>query len=240
MQSIKITRRQFLKWLSASAAALGLTQTDLLKLEKHLEAAVTGCNAGFPLNALIPGHPGTLARVIWIAGAACSGCPTSLLNYIADTADPDPVLNAIANNAVPGPVSGQYPLVDVETLYPVSFPVPPGDIDIAEVVLEIITIDYSQIVMAASGDLPNQHLMQLRDDGGYILLLEGTIQTASNGLYCRVLDVPGHLPVDLTLWDNPATGGPFMNRYVDPDLGPRTDLTMAGGNPPLGPNTSAG
>lgn len=234
MFSMKITRRQFLKWLSASAAALGLSQTDLLKMEKHLEAAVTGCNAGFPLNALIPGHPGTLARVIWIAGAACSGCPTSLLNYIADTADPEVVLNAIANNAVPG-----YPLVDVETLYPVSFPVPPGDIDIAEVVLEIITIDYAQIVMATSGDIPNQHLMQLRDDGGYILLLEGSIQTAAQGKYCRIMDVPGLLPVDLTLWDNPATGGPFMHRYVDPDLGPRTDVTMAGGTLWLAKNAVA-
>src|SRR4030042_620125 len=209
MTSIKITRRQFLKWMSASAAALGLTQTDLLKVEKALAAGPTP-DPNFPVAPL--------ARVIWIAGAACSGCPTSLLNYIADTADPDAVLNTIANNGVPG-----YPLVDVETLYPVSFPVPPGDIDIAEVVLEIITIDYSQIVMAASGDLPNQHLMQLRDDGGYILMVEGTIQTASNGKFCRIMDVPGSIPKAGKPWDN------YMVHYNDPDLGPRTDVTMAGG-----------
>ena len=208
MTSIKITRRQFLKWLSASAAALGLSQTDLLKIKDALAAGPVP-TPNFPKPPL--------ARVIWIAGAACSGCPTSLLNYIADTADPDPVLNTIANNGVPG-----YPLVDVETLYPVSFPVPPGDIDIAEVVLEIITIDYSQIVMAASGDLPNQHLMQLRDDGGYILMVEGTIQTASNGKFCRIMDVPGSIPKAGKPWDN------YMVHYNDSDLGPRTDVTMAG------------
>ncbi|MGB9716607.1 MAG: twin-arginine translocation signal domain-containing protein [Thermodesulfovibrionales bacterium] len=227
MQSIKITRRQFLKWLSASAAALGLSQSDLLKLEKHLQAAVMGCDAGFPLNALIPGHPGTLARVIWIAGAACSGCPTSILNYIADTADPDLVLNAIANNAIPG-----YQLVDIGNFYPVSGG-PDGDIDIAEVVLEIITIDWAQIIMATSGDIPNQHLMQLRDDGGYILLVEGTIQTASNGKYCRIMDVPGYIPKTGKPWED------YMEHYNDPDLGPRTDVTMAGGTLWLAENALA-
>src|SRR4030042_1684304 len=91
MTSIKITRRQFLKWLTASAAALGLSQTDLLKIEKALAASPTP-DPNFPKPPL--------GRVIWIAGAACSGCPTSLLNYIADPNDPDPVLNAIANNAL--------------------------------------------------------------------------------------------------------------------------------------------
>jgi len=208
MTSIKITRRQFLKWLSASAAALGLSQTDLLKVEEALAA-------GPPPNPNFPVAP--LARVIWIAGAACSGCPTSLLNYIADTADPDPVLNAIANNAL-----GLW--FDVETLYPVNFPVAPGDIDIAEVVLEIITIDYAQIVMATSGDVPNNYLLSLLADPNYkyVLLVEGSIQTAAAGKYCRIMDVPGHLPAGI--WD------PYVTKYNDPALGGnRTDVTMAGG-----------
>src|SRR4030043_1958801 len=146
MTSIKITRRQFLKWLSASAAVLGLSQTDLLRIEEALAAGPTP-DPNFPV---VP-----LGRVIWIAGAACSGCPTSLLNYIADTADPDPVLSAIANNAIPG-----YPLVDIDSLYPLGGD---GDIDIAEVVLEIVTIDYAQIIMAASGDIPNLYMKNLRE-----------------------------------------------------------------------------
>src|SRR4030042_5722847 len=181
MTSIKITRRQFLKWMSASAAALGLTQTDLLKVEKALAAGPTP-DPNFPVAPL--------ARVIWIAGAACSGCPTSLLNYIADTADTDPVLNAIANNAL-------ALWFDVETLYPVQWPpAGDGDIDIAEVVLEILTIDYSQIVMATSGDVPNNYLLSLLADPNYkyVLLVEGTIQTNAKGKYCRIMDLPGQLP----------------------------------------------
>ncbi len=40
---MKITRRQFLQYCTASAAALGLSQTDLLELEKALAADVCGC-----------------------------------------------------------------------------------------------------------------------------------------------------------------------------------------------------
>src|SRR4030042_5557795 len=195
MTSIKITRRQFRKWLSASAAALGLSQTDLLKIKEALAAGPTPT----PTFPKVP-----LGRVIWIAGAACSGCPTSLLNYIADTADPEPVLNIIANNAL-----GIWS--DIEDLYPASnlganlgpdgLPltaddVGDGNIDIAEVVLEIITIDYSQIVMATSGDVPNNYLLSLLADPNYkyVLLVEGSIQTASNGKFCRIMDVPGQLP----------------------------------------------
>src|SRR4030042_6990044 len=163
MTSIKITRRQFLKWLSASAAALGLSQTDLLKIKEALAAGPTP-DPNFPVAPL--------GRGIWIAGAACSGCPTSLLNYIADPNDSDPVLNAIANNAL-----GLWS--DIEALYPISNPganlgpdglpltpddVGDGHIDIAEVVLEILTIDYSQIVMATSGDVPNNYLLSLLND----------------------------------------------------------------------------
>lgn len=230
MQSIKITRRQFLKWLSASAAALGLSQTDLLKVKEALAAG-----PGPVPDPLMPLGPtalninaGTLGRIIWIAGAACSGCPTSLLNYIADTGDPDPVLNTIANNAIPG-----YPLVDIGNFYPIAGG-PDGDIDIGEVVLEIVTIDYSQIVMAASGDLPNNYMRNLRNAGGYVLMTEGTIQTKSNGKFCRILDMPD---------DGTIAGGPwdsYMRYYNDPLLGGnRCEMTMAGATLWLAQNAAA-
>ena len=231
MNSIKITRRQFLKWLSASAAVLGLSQTDLLKIKEALAASPVPD----PLNPLGPPphglgvNAGTLLRVIWIAGAACSGCPTSLLNYLADPADPDPVLNAIANNALHPPlIPVNYPLVDLNALYPGQ---DGADIDIAEVVLEIITIDYAQIVMAASGDVPNTYLLSLIDSGEpYVLLSEGTIQTAANGKYCRIMDVPRHIAGVGNPWSS------YMEEYVTTDATngvpagqARTDVTMAGG-----------
>ena len=218
MNPIRITRRQFLKWLSASAAALGLSQTDLLKIEEALAAGPVPD----PLNPLGPTglgiNAGTLLRVIWIAGAACSGCPTSLLNYIADTTDPDPVLAAIANNGIPG-----YPLVELDGLYPLGA-MPESGIDIAEVVVEIVTIDYAQIIMAASGDVPNLYMKNLRDAGGYVLMTEGTIQTAQSGKYCRILDMPdpGGASIPSGVWD------PYITRYVDGVLGARVEMTMAG------------
>ena len=49
MSSYKITRRQFLKWVTASAAVLGLSQTDLLKIEESL-AAMTACTPDISID----------------------------------------------------------------------------------------------------------------------------------------------------------------------------------------------
>ena len=58
-----ISRRQFLKYCTVAAGALGLSATDLIKLDKAL--------------ALENGLP-----IIWINAATCSGCSTSLLNSV--------------------------------------------------------------------------------------------------------------------------------------------------------------
>jgi hydrogenase small subunit len=174
-------------------------------MEKKLEAAhINDCTPGFPTSYL---------RVIWITGQDCGGCATTILNYLADPADPDPVLHAIANNAVPG----IPPLIDIEAVTPQGAD---GDIDIAEVVLEIVTIDWGYIIMAASGDVANYHLQDLRDAGGYALLIDGAIPTADNGQYCQVFSIPGNLkgaPTDP--WYNLVTYDPVENR---------TDFTMHG------------
>ncbi len=58
-----ITRRDFLKYATVSAAALGLTSSDLFKLKETL-AREGGLN------------------IVWLHGASCSGDSTSLLNSI--------------------------------------------------------------------------------------------------------------------------------------------------------------
>lgn len=58
---MRITRRDFLKYCSVAAGALGLSASGLVKLEKAM-ALSTG------------------PEVIWIAGSACTGCSVSLLN----------------------------------------------------------------------------------------------------------------------------------------------------------------
>jgi len=61
-----ISRRQFLKYCTVAAGALGLTATDLIKLEQALAKS-----------------PGAGLPVVWIAGQACTGCTTSLANSVS-------------------------------------------------------------------------------------------------------------------------------------------------------------
>jgi len=58
-----ISRRQFLKYCTVAAGAIGLTATDLLKLENALA-----------VNGALP--------VIWINGQSCTGCTVSLANTV--------------------------------------------------------------------------------------------------------------------------------------------------------------
>jgi len=71
------TRRDFLKWTSRSAAALGLTQAGLFKLSQALAA-----ESSPPL--------------IWLHGASCSGCSIAALNAVAPTTFGDLLLNRVS------------------------------------------------------------------------------------------------------------------------------------------------
>jgi hydrogenase small subunit len=73
------TRRDFLKYCGISAAALGLTTTDMLSLEEALAN---------------PNGP----SVLWLQGASCTGCSVSLLNRVsaqAPTSAADLLINSI-------------------------------------------------------------------------------------------------------------------------------------------------
>jgi hydrogenase small subunit len=225
MASYKISRRQFLKWVSASAAVLGLSQTDILKLEESLAAAMTACTPDFP-NSLNPAPLNkTYGRVLWLTGADCGGCPTSLLNYLADPNDPDVVLKALATNGGSLGLPPLVPIADIETLTPQGGD---GNLDIAEVVIEVVTIDWHYIVMAASGDPANQHMATLRGSDPFVLAIDGAILTGgtdqhgTKGAYCSVFSIPGDWSGGI--WDD------YIYVYPDPTgvAVSRTDFTMAG------------
>jgi len=63
---MKISRRDFLKFCGLSAAALGLSTTDIFRLQEALAN---------------PNGP----TVLWLQGSACTGCSVSLLNRISGT-----------------------------------------------------------------------------------------------------------------------------------------------------------
>lgn len=75
---MQISRRDFLKFLGASAATLGLSGTDLGRLQKALAN---------------PGGP----SVIWLQGAGCTGCSESFLNRIS-ASDPKTAADVLINS----------------------------------------------------------------------------------------------------------------------------------------------
>lgn len=75
---MKISRRSFLKWCTASAAALGLSNFELDNLESIVMAAES------------------TPPVIWLQGSGCSGCSISLLNTVQETTIDDLLINKIS------------------------------------------------------------------------------------------------------------------------------------------------
>lgn len=75
---MKISRRGFLKWCTASAAALRVTKFELDKLESIVMAAET------------------TPPVIWLQGSGCSGCSISLMNSIQETTIDNLLINKIS------------------------------------------------------------------------------------------------------------------------------------------------
>lgn len=74
---MEITRRDFLKYCGLTAAALGLSSSDLW----HLEEALAGT---------------TGPTVLWLQGSSCTGCSISLLNRIS-TSSPTTVADLLIN-----------------------------------------------------------------------------------------------------------------------------------------------
>ncbi len=74
---MKLTRREFLKLCGISAATLGLSQMDLLRLHEAL------ANDSAP-------------RVLWLQGSSCTGCSVSFLNRVRSTTT-DTLPNTVAD-----------------------------------------------------------------------------------------------------------------------------------------------
>jgi len=213
--NFNITRRQFMQYCTASAAALGLSQTDLLKLEKALATPQPATSQPSP-------------SVIWLTGQACSGCPVSLLNRVNSYAgnpyyDAD-MLNALYGTSLPLPgLLGNDPaglplrvvndaadlLVgdavraltgitrsnawadDVSGVLPGSL----LDAYAGGFPTGYITLEWNTTVMAAAGDIPTEHLASIRNGGGilgaFVLVVDGAIP-AGEERFCYVFDNIDH------------------------------------------------
>jgi hydrogenase small subunit len=57
---------------------------------------------------------------------------------------------------------------------------------VAEVVLDVLSVDYHETIMAASGTHAEEAKQAAIQAGGYLLVVEGSISTAGQGEYCCV------------------------------------------------------
>ncbi len=64
----------------------------------------------------------------------------------------------------------------------------------AELVLDILSVDYHETIMAASGERAEEAKKQTIDAGGYLLVVEGSIPMGEAGVYCTI---GGRTAVDL-------------------------------------------
>jgi len=63
-----------------------------------------------------------------------------------------------------------------------------GRPNVADIVLDVLSIDYHETIMAAAGHQAEEALARVVEEkpGAYIVVVEGSIPTGANGIYCTV------------------------------------------------------
>ncbi|MCL1917326.1 MAG: hydrogenase small subunit [Peptococcaceae bacterium] len=124
-QAVKrgVTRRDFLKLCTATAAMLGLGATAVPKIVQALEANP-------PVS------------VIYLNLQECTCCSESFIR------------------------SG-HPLA-------------------SELILDLITLEYMDVLQAGAGSLAENAKERVIHKGGYLLVVEGSVPTAADGVYCTI------------------------------------------------------
>lgn len=146
---MRITRRDFMKYCAVAAGALGLTASDLGKIQK----------------AMATEYPGG-THVIWLNGAACTGCTVTLANSMYYATIQDLLVPWVAANAALG--------IDAQTLG-LSLTNANGPLD----------LDFIETLNSSVGAMAVQAAQQATAEP-FVLCIEGAIQTAENGNFCRI------------------------------------------------------
>ncbi|MCL2883673.1 MAG: hydrogenase small subunit, partial [Coriobacteriia bacterium] len=130
-----ITRRRFLEFCGATAVALGLSEALIPTIHEALAESVVGKTDG------------SLAPVIWLELASCTGCTESF---------------ASADNP-----------------------------DVASVVLELISLNYSETLSAGAGYSLEEAKEETIQAGGYIVIFEGAVMEGWDGNALRIANEKG-------------------------------------------------
>jgi hydrogenase small subunit len=124
-----VSRRDFLKYCGALAAALGLAETAAPRIASALESGAT------------------LKPVVWLPEGLCTGC--------------------------------------TESMAQIGFP------DVPSIVLELLSVNYWETVMAAAGASAEEAKAATVKKGGYLLVVEGAMMRGFDGNACRIAGKTG-------------------------------------------------
>lgn len=122
---------------------------------------------------------------------------------------------------------------------------------VADVLLDTISLDYTESLMAASGEGAEKALRQsLKDNyGNYILLVEGAVPIGNNGVYCTVggrkatdiLEEAAKGAQAIITWGSCASNGGVQAAYPNPTGSVAIEKLVSGkpiiqvpGCPPIG------
>jgi hydrogenase small subunit len=195
MKSMAITRRQFVTRLGALAAAAGFSQVEASKIMEAM-AYDTGSGIGSIYGGTF-GKP----RVVWLHGAECTGCSTSLLGIfenangaaLYDNNGDTLVLSGVAQTTANALTeAGTFPTTSESPfntkggmmLHDAGLsPDPAGAVDIADVVIDVLDILYHETIMGMGGDLAYKWLVDFKNNNTlpFVLVVEGAMQGTGNG-----------------------------------------------------------
>jgi len=176
---------------------MGMSQVDLAKVTE-----------AFAHGSVWAGAWNSKPKVVWVHGAECTGCSTSLLGLFEDVRGRAIELRGFENTStlaaldlavggdgtgatVANPSSGHpfghRTLQNTDAVAGSNF----DDVNvatIADVLIDFIDLQYHETVMGMGGDLAYQWLKQLMDDTAgnsapFVLVVEGAVQPSSAGGY---------------------------------------------------------
>jgi len=118
-----VSRREFVRFVAATASMLGLESTAVPRIAEALQE-----------KKKIP--------LVWLEFQDCAGNTESFLRAAKPSLD--------------------------------------------EIILEAISLNYHETIMAAAGHLAEEVLERTVAEGGYLAIVEGSIPTADGGVYCTI------------------------------------------------------
>jgi len=158
---MRITRRDFMKYCAVAAGALGLTTTDLMKIE----------------NAMATRYEDGGTQVVWLNGASCTGCTVSFANsaYLSSVQDLLVPWALAAPHVATAAGLSTAALVDAIDGGVLTDTGANGPLDL--VFMETLSSSVGhRAIDAAKSALT----------APFVLCVEGSIQTDTNGDFCRI------------------------------------------------------